>query len=129
MHQYGEEGLCLIWGVNNALQRKLLTKEAVMREISHINDLNTRRTIRHYIGRDGINFRAFKRVLKERYRIYLRKVKTYKMTGRYLVTYDFGDYYHTVALVDGEILDSRKENEIRSLDTDRRVVDVYRVAR
>jgi hypothetical protein len=129
MHQYGEDGLCLLWGVNNALQKKILTKEPVFREIQKINANNTNRNIRHYVGKDGLDFKAFKAGIKNLYGISLRRVKEYKMKGAYLLTYDFGSYYHTVALVDGEVLDSRKEKEITTLNTVRRLVDVYKVVK
>lgn len=129
MNQYGEEGLCLIWAVNNALQKNIVTKERIFAEFSRINHDNTRRKAPYYIGKDGLNFKTFKSVLQKSYGIRLRRMKKYKMKGAYLLTYDFGSYYHTVALVDGEILDSRKEKEITSLDTTKRLVDIYKVVR
>lgn len=129
MHQYGEDGLCLIWGVNNALQIRLLSKDNVFREIQKVNVANKQRNSRHYVGRNGIDFRAFKHVLKSHFGVLLRRVKKYKLKGGYLLTYDFGDYYHTVALYNGEVLDSRKEKEIKDLNVEKRLVDVYKVVR
>lgn len=129
MHKYGEQGLCLIWGVNNALQKNIVTKERIFAELARINNNNTRRNAPYYIGKDGLNFKTFKVVLQKNYGIGLRRMKKYKMNGAYLLTYDFGSYYHTVALVNGEILDSRKEKEITGLDTTRKIVDIYKVVR
>jgi len=129
MHQYGEPGLCLMYSVNNALQKPLITKEVLFRELREMNDRNTRRNSRYYAGKDGIDFRSFKTVLKDNYRVYLRKVKNYKMKGRYIVTYDFKDVYHTVALVDGELLDSEKKDEMKDVNNNIKVVDVYKVIR
>lgn len=127
MKQYGQQGLCLIWGVNNALGRKVLTKEGVFRLIHMENVRDRRRNSRYYVAKDGIDFKTFKKVILNGYGIYLKKVKNYKMTGSYLLTYDFSDYLHTVALRDGEVIDSRREKEIKDLDVDRRLVDVYKV--
>jgi hypothetical protein len=127
MKQYGQQGLCLIWGVNNALGRKVLTKEGVFSLIHKENVRDKKRNSRYYVGWDGIDFKTFKKVILNGYGIYLKKVKNYKMTGSYLLTYDFNDYLHTVALRDGEVIDSRREKEIKDLDVDRRLVDVYKV--
>jgi hypothetical protein len=127
MRQYGQQGLCLIWGVNNALGRKILTKETVFSLLRQENIRDRKRNSRYYVGWDGIDFKSFKKVILSHYGIYLKKVKNYKMTGGYLLTYDFHDYYHTVALRDGEVIDSRKEKEIKDLDVDRRLVDIYKV--
>lgn len=129
MHQYGEPGLCLMYSVNNALQNPIITKEVLFRELRQINEANPRRNSRYYVGKDGIDFRSFKRVLMDNYRIYLRKVKTYKMKGRYLITYDFKSVLHTVALVDGEIMDSEKKDEIKDINNGHKIVDVYKVVR
>ena len=129
MKQYGQQGLCLIWGVNNALGRKVLTKEGVFRLINKENVRDRNHNSRYYIARDGIDFKSFKKVIKEGFGVYLKKVKTYRMTGNYLLTYDFHDYLHTIAMRDGEVIDSRKHQEITSLDTDRKLVDVYKVIR
>jgi hypothetical protein len=127
MKQYGQQGLCLIWGVNNALGRKVLTKEGVFRLIHRENVRDRSHNSRYYVARDGIDFKTFKKVILNGYGIYLKKVKNYKMQGSYLLTYDFHDYLHTVALRDGEVIDSRREKEIKDLDVDRRLVDVYKV--
>jgi hypothetical protein len=127
MKQYGQQGLCLIWGVNNALGRKVLTKEGVFRLINRENVRDRSHNSRYYVARDGIDFKTFKKVILNGYGIYLKKVKNYKMQGSYLLTYDFHDYLHTVALRDGEVIDSRREKEIKDLDVDRRLVDVYKV--
>jgi hypothetical protein len=129
MHQRGEEGLCLVWAVNNALQKNLISKESILDEFARVNSSNKKRYAPYYVNKDGLNFKTFKAVIKRRYGIALRRVKNYKMEGSYLLTYDFGDYYHTVALVDGEILDSRKTKEITGLDTARKLVDVYKVVK
>jgi hypothetical protein len=126
MHQYGEQGFCLVWAVNNALQQNLLNKNVVVRELMVLNDKNKIRNKQHYVNRDGINFRSFKKVIKNIYGVGLRKVKTYNMKGRYILTYDFGKYLHTVALVDGQLLDSERNSDL-SLDTKRKLVDVYKV--
>ena len=54
-------------------------------------------------------------------------MKNFTNKGRYLITYDFGDYLHTIALVDGVVLDSRKNHEITSLNNNHRLVDVYKI--
>ena len=127
MKQYGQQGLCLIWGVNNALGRKVLTKDAVFRLINKENRRDRRHNSRFYIANDGIDFKTFKKVILNAYGIYLKRVKNYKTTGSYLLTYDFNDYLHTVALRDGEVIDSRREKEITDLDVDRKLVDIYKV--
>jgi hypothetical protein len=129
MRQLGQEGLCLIWAVNNALGQRLLTKESVFRLLAAENRRDRRHNSRYYIARDGIDFKSFKKVIKEGFGVYLKRVKTYRMTGNYLLTYDFHDYLHTIAMRDGEVIDSRKHQEITSLDTDRKLVDVYKVIR
>jgi predicted protein tyrosine phosphatase len=129
MHQRGEDGLCLIWAVNNALQKNIVSKEVILAEFQRINQNNKKRYAPYYVNKDGLDFKTFKVVVKKRYGVALRKVKSYKMKGSYLLTYDFGDHYHTVALVDGEVLDSRKTREITGVDTPRRLVDVYKVVR
>lgn len=129
MHKYGEQGLCLIWGVNNALQKNLVTKERIFAELVRMDHNNIRRNRNYYVANDGLNFKSFKVALQKVYGVGLRKMKKYKLKGSYLLTYDFGDYYHTVALVNGEILDSRKEKEITSLETNRKLVDIYKVVK
>jgi predicted transcriptional regulator len=128
MHQYGEQGFCLVWAVNNALQQTLLNKNVIVRELMTLNDKNKNRNKQHYVNREGINFRSFKKVIKDIYGVGLRKVKTYSMKGRYILTYDFGKYLHTVALVDGKLLDSERGSDL-SIDTKRKLVDVYKVIR
>jgi hypothetical protein len=129
MHQRGEEGFCLVWAVNNALQSNIVSKDRILAEFARINHNNKKRNTQYYINKDGLDFKTFKTALKNVYGITLRRMKKYKMKGAYLLTYDFGSYYHTVALVNGEVLDSRKKEEITGLDTTRRLVDVYKVVR
>lgn len=127
MHQFGQEGFCLIWAVNNALQRKLLTVDDVLREIHEEDVKDKSRDVDHYIGLDGLDFETFRKILREDYKIRLVKVHKITKHGRYLVTYDFGDYYHTIAVYNGKPLDSRKKLQIKSLQTRRRLVDIYRL--
>ena len=129
MHQYGEQGYCLLWAINNSLQRKILTKDGILKELKGINERNKTHNSRYYMGDDGLDFKSFKAIIKRVFGIYLKRVKTYKLVGSYILTYDFGDYYHTVGMIDGEILDSRKHSEIKSLDTKVPLVDVYKVVR
>jgi hypothetical protein len=124
---YGAEGLCLIWAINNAYKRKILDKDIVLAQIAQIDKNNPTRTLKYYIGKDGIDFRTFKKLLKNSYGIKLIKVKNYSKKGKYLLTYDFGSYYHTVAMTNGEVIDSRKRNEITTPTPDVPLVDVYKI--
>lgn len=126
MKQYGKPGLCLLWGINNALNRVVLTPDELYSQIRRINKEDRRHNIRYFEGRDGIDFKTFRKVILEK-GIYLRKMKNFTNKGRYLITYDFGDYLHTIALVDGVVLDSRKNHEITSLNNNHRLVDVYKI--
>jgi hypothetical protein len=129
MHIRGEDGFCLIWAVNNALQSNVVSKDRILAEFARINHNNKKRNTLYYINKDGLDFKTFKTALKNVYGITLRRMKKYKMKGAYLLTYDFGNHLHTVALHNGEVLDSRKEKEITSLDTPKRLVDIYKVVR
>jgi hypothetical protein len=127
MHQYGQEGFCLVWSINNALQRKLLTSEEVVEYLKQEDQRDEKKTIKDFIAIDGIDFMEFREFLREKYGIRLKKVNNIVKSGRYLVTYDFGDYYHTVAVYNGKVYDSRKRLEIKTLDTRRKLVDIYKL--
>lgn len=124
---YGQQGLCLIWAINNAYKRKILDKDMVLAQIAQIDKNNPARTMKYYIGKDGIDFKTFKRLLKSSYGIQLTKVKKYTNKGKYLLTYDFGSYYHTVAMTNGEVIDSRKQKEITTPTPNVPLVDVYKI--
>jgi hypothetical protein len=124
---YGSEGYCLIWAINNAFKRKILDKDIVLAQIAQIDKNNHARTLKYYIGKDGIDFRTFKKLLKNSYGIKLTKVKHYSNKGKYLLTYDFGSYYHTVAMTNGEVIDSRKQKEITTPTPNVPLVDVYKI--
>lgn len=126
MHQYGESGFCLIWAVNNALQRNLLDKDTILRELKGLNKKNKNRNVQYYVNKGGLNFKSFKRVIDDVYGIKLKRVREYNDQNSYIVTYDMGGYLHTVAMVDGEILDSERESKIT--DKSKRV-DIYKVIR
>jgi hypothetical protein len=126
-HEYGSNGLCLLWAVNNALQGDVLTPSVVLPYIEEENKKNKKRNIRSYASSDGIDFRVFKKVLKEVFQIRLVKVDKVNKGGKYIITYDFGDYYHTVGYYKGKVLDSRRRQEITTLNPGHRVVDIYRV--
>ncbi len=127
MHQYGKEGFCLIWAINNALQRRLLSPEKVVDYLVQRDNEDKKRDIYDFIDRDGIDFEEFREYLREEHGIKLQKVDKVQKQGRYLVTYDFGDYYHTIAVYNGKVLDSRKKMEIKSLKNRRPLVDIYKV--
>lgn len=124
---YGQQGLCLIWAINNAYKRKILDKDIVLAQIAQIDKNNPTRTLKYYIGKDGIDFRTFKKLMKNSYGIKLTKVKNYSNKGKYLLTYDFGSYYHTVAMTNGEVIDSRKQREITNPNPPVPLVDVYKI--
>jgi hypothetical protein len=124
---YGAEGFCLVWAINNAFKKKVLDAKAVVEQIKHIDRLDPHRTLKYFIGKDGIDFKTFKKLMKNVYDIQLTKVKKYSNKGRYLLTYDFGNYLHTVAMVDGEVIDSRKKQEITDTNPGKPLVDVYKI--
>jgi hypothetical protein len=127
MHQYGQEGFCLVWAVNNALQKRLLTSEEVVDYLVDEDIEDKKKHIYDFIDKDGIDFEEFRDFLRDKYGIKLQKVNNISRNGRYLVTYDFGDYYHTVGVYNGKVLDSRKRMEIKSLATRRKLVDIYKL--
>jgi len=124
---YGAEGLCLIWAINNAYKRKILDKDIVLAQIAQIDKNNPTRTLKYYIGKDGIDFRTFKKLMKDSYGIKLTKVSKYSNKGKYLLTYDFGSYLHTVAMTNGEVIDSRRQKEITTPTPDVPLVDIYKI--
>jgi len=124
---YGAEGLCLIWAINNAYKRKILDKDIVLAQIAQIDKNNPTRTLKYYIGKDGIDFRSFKKLMKDSYGIKLTKVSNYSNKGKYLLTYDFGSYLHTVAMTNGEVIDSRKQKEITTPTPNVPLYDVYKI--
>jgi hypothetical protein len=130
MHQYGAEGLCLVWGINNALQEKILSPSKLMPYIDEENKRDKDHNSRYYVGRDGINFRVFKKIIDKVFKITLKRVKSVRKHGSYIVTYDFGDYYHTIGVYEGNALDSRKQEEITEIKPPGlRIVDIYKVSR
>jgi hypothetical protein len=96
-------------------------------QITEIDRRDKKHKINYFIGRDGIDFNTFKKLLKESYGIQLVKVKNFTNKGKYILTYDFGDYYHTIAMVDGEVIDSRKNKEIKSTNPGVPLVDIYKI--
>jgi hypothetical protein len=124
---YGAEGFCLVWAINNAFKRKILDKDMIVAQIKQMDRNNPKRTLKYYIGKDGIDFRSFKKLLKTSYGIKLTKVSKYTNKGKYLLTYDFGSYLHTVAMTNGEVIDSRKEKEITTPTPNVPLVDVYKI--
>jgi hypothetical protein len=124
---YGQDGLCLIWAVNNAFKSKILNPKVVFAQIAEIDRRDKKRSWSYFVNKDGIDFNTFKKVMKEKYGIQLIKVKNYSNKGKYLLTYDFGDYYHTVAMTDGEVIDSRKSKEIKDTNPGVPLVDVYKI--
>jgi hypothetical protein len=126
---YGAEGLCLIWSINNAFKKVILDPKVIIDQIKQIDRLDKAKPLKYFIGKDGIDFKTFKKLIKDVYKIQLTKVKKYSNKGKYLLTYDFGSYYHSVAMVDGEVIDSRKKNEITSTDTGKPLVDVYKITK
>jgi hypothetical protein len=127
MHQYGAGGLCLLWAVNNALGEEVLRTGPIMRAIGKIDHEDKTRNARYFVGKDGIDFKTFKKVIRNDYGIELKKVKHTSKMGRYLLTYDFGDYLHTIAMRKGEVLDSRKRQEIKQFDAEQPLVDIYKL--
>jgi hypothetical protein len=125
MHQYGLEGFCLVWAVNNALQRRVVNPLELVKYLAREDDKDKKRGWDDFIARDGVDFEEFRNFIKEKYGIKLVKVDRISIHGKYLVTYDFGDYYHTVAVRNGKVLDSRKKHEIKTLNTRRKLVDIY----
>jgi hypothetical protein len=124
---YGAEGLCLIWAINNVFKRKVLDPKLVINQIKNIDRLDPHRGLKYFIGKDGIDFKTFKSLMKNMYDIHLTKVTKYSNKGKYLLTYNFGSYLHTVAMVDGEVIDSRKKEEITDPKPGKPLVDVYKV--
>lgn len=125
---YGQQGFCLIWAINNAFKRKVLDKDTVLMQLVQIDKKDKKRSLRYFIANDGIDFKTFKKLMKNSYGIQLFKVKNYSNKGKYLLTYDFGDYFHTVAMNNGEVIDSRKTHEITTPTPGYPLVDVYRVS-
>lgn len=124
---YGQQGLCLIWAINNAFKSKVLDPKVVLAQIAIIDKRDKKHSWSHFVNKDGIDFNTFKKLLKKEYGIQLVKVKSYTNHGKYLLTFDFDDYYHTVAMVDGEVIDSRKNKEITSPTPGYPLVDVYKI--
>jgi hypothetical protein len=127
MHQYGEEGFCLIWAVNNALQEKIVKKEDVVEEIIKMDADNSKRDLHDYIDSTGIDFMDFKRIIRRLYGIELKKVNGISNHGGFIITIDFKSYLHSISSYNGRIMDNRKKRELHHIPWDK-VVDIYKVS-
>lgn len=126
MHQFGQEGFCLLWAVNNALQERIIDKEEVVLELMRFDKNNDKRTITDYIDSKGIVFDDFKKVINNLYGIELKKVNGVSNIGGFIIIVEFKGYNHVISLYNGKVLDNRKRHQLHHIPWDR-VESIYRV--
>lgn len=126
MHQYGREGFCLIWAVNNALQQNIVKQDEVLEELAKKDEADKSRDWEDFIDNTGIDFNAFRDIIRNKYGIELRKVNGVSNIGGFIITVEYKDYLHSISLYNGKVLDNRKRKELKHIPWDR-VYDIYQV--
>lgn len=118
----GPGGSCLIHAVNNALGKHVV-------EVSEVNEAFDK-IPKWMQGRrwDGYRFDLYRKFIRDKYGITLEKVKYMSTRESYIVNYKVSNYYHSITLKNGKVIDNREDHEIKRLPHRSRILDIYKVS-